>query len=200
MGYTHYWRRTPDLTPADFAKAADEIARILEVVSARGVKLAGPTGHGKPEITDNIIAFNGEKHCGHRYRDLGSPWPSPTAGGVNETTEPVVGPWFSGAMLQTRTCGGSCASAPFVVDRRFLVREWDQLDKGKYFSHCETAYKPYDLAVTAALVRLKENLDDEIQITSDGKERAFDDAKRLCRELFGHAKKFELEPEEAEVV
>jgi hypothetical protein len=119
---------------------------------------------------------------------------------VNETITPVVGPWFSGALLETRVCNGDCSGAPFVVDRRFLIREWDQLDKGKYFSHCETGYKPYDLAVTAVLVRLKENLGDELQVSSDGKERGFDDAKRVCRTLFGFAKKFELEPEEAEVI
>lgn len=200
MGYTHYWRRAPDLTPADFQRVMEDVKVILETLATKGIKLCGPTGHGEPELTPQVIAFNGCRKCGHRYRDLGKPWPSPTAAGVESTNHPVVGPWFSGALLETRVCGGCCAGEPFAVDRVFLVRDWDQQDDGRYFQSCETAYKPYDLAVTATLIRLKEHFPEQVSISSDGQEHAFEDAKRLCRQLFGWPKFFILEKEPAEVV
>jgi hypothetical protein len=54
--------------------------------------------------------------------------------------------------------------------------------------------------VTAALMRLKERLGDAIRIYSDGDNHAFEDAKILCRELFGWPERFELESEETAVV
>src|ERR1043166_5710209 len=90
MGYTHYWRRSPDLKPANFAKAVEDIGHILAAVAERHIQIAGPTGYGKPELSESLIAFNGPRECGHRYRDLGSPWPSPTSAGVQATTQPVV--------------------------------------------------------------------------------------------------------------
>ena len=200
MGYTHYWRRAPDLDRAAFIRAMDDVRVIIAACQKRGLLIAGPHGSGIPELNDFIIAFNGGKECGHRYLDLGEPWPSAEAEGVEAVLDPVVGPWFSGARLATRVCGGRCSGKPFVVERKFLVRPWDQLERGGYFSHCETGFKPYDLAVTSALVRLKERLGDEIRISSDGQERGFAEAKQICRELFGWESRFELEPEESEVV
>lgn len=195
MGYSHYFRRAPVLDREAFTEAVSDIHQILEAVASKGIKLAGPTGLGDPELSDVTIAFNGSKTCGHRYIDLGKPWPSKTAEGVEETNTPIVGPWFSGAMIETRVCGGCCAQDPFVVDRKFIVRPWDQLENERYFCYCETGFKPYDLAVTASLIRLKERLGNEIIISSDGLERGFEDAKRLCRELFGWHTRFELEKE-----
>ena len=196
MGYTHYWRRSPVLSPAEFAKAAEDIRHIAATLTDRGIKLAGPTGHGKPEISDSSIAFNGSLNCHHAFIDLGSPWPSSSATGWDKPN-PVVGAWFSGALLDTRICGGNCAAGLFLVDREFMVRPWDQLEQNRYFSYCNTEYKPYDIMVTASLVRLKEHLPNDVKLTSDGGEKGFEDAKRLCRELFGFAKNFEIEPEES---
>jgi hypothetical protein len=200
MGYTHYWRRVGDIERNAFSKALEDIRLVIETLSSRGMKFAGPSGSGSPELTDQTIAFNGKRECGHRYRDLGKPWPSKNAEGVEANNNPVVGPWFSGALLDTRVCGGNCAGEHFLVDRSFLLRSWDQLEDGRYFCSCETQYKPYDLLVTAALVRLKERLGDQILISSDGGEQGFADAKRLCRELFGFATHFELETQDAPAV
>jgi hypothetical protein len=202
MAYGHHWRRPPDLTPAAFAKAADDIREILAAVAERGVLIAGPTGIGKPEITSRCIAFNGARNCGHKYRNLGDPWPHADARGVMATNNVVVGPYYSGAKLITRVCGGNCAGDPFVVDLEYQKAEWSELDEGGYFCRCETLFKPFDLAVTAALIRLKQNLPDEFVITSDGRHcNGFEDAKLLCRELFGWADRFELDDlEEARVL
>jgi hypothetical protein len=201
MPYTHMWRRAPELTRAGFEKAVEDVKIILERSSELGVRISGPTGYGKPEVTGRTIAFNGVRDCGHRYFDYGEPWPTATAEGVQNDNAVADSPYWSGEYLHTRVChGGSCAQGPFVVDRVFLAKHWTVLEKGGYFCKCETQFKPYDLVVTAALVRLKERLPDEIFLSSDGQEAGFEDAKRLCRELFGWPRHFELEPLESEVV
>jgi hypothetical protein len=201
MPYTHQWRRSPSLDPDGFAKAVEDVKLILEKIEELGIKIAGPTGHGRPEITRNTIAFNGVKECGHRFFNYGEPWPTDDAAGVFNDVPVAEEPYWSGEYLNTRTChGGSCAQGAFVVDREFMKLHWTRLEKGGYFCKCETQFKPYDLAVTAALIRLKEHLADEIFINSDGHEKAFEDAKRFCRELFGWPRHFQVEPVESEVV
>lgn len=202
MGYTHYWRRPAELDREGFSKALQDIKLVVEKLVATGLRLAGPIGRGKPELSDYTIAFNGDSNCGHRYRDLGKPFPSKTAEGIEDLDSPIAQgePWFSGPYLDARACGGNCAAQPFVVDRKFMMREWDRQNEAGYFCSCETDFKPYDLLVTAALIRLKENLGDEIRISSDNPERGFEDAKRLCRELFGWPSRFEIEPQESEIV
>lgn len=201
MPYTHMWRRAPELSKDGFRKAVEDIKLLLDRASEMGLRIAGPTGHGKPEVTDSTIAFNGDRDCGHRYFDFGEPWPTGEAEGVSNDNPVAPEPYWSGEYLTTRHChGGSCAQGPFVVDRNFLERHWTRAEEKGYFCKCETQFKPYDLIVTAALIRLKEHLHDEIFLNSDGREPAFEDAKRLCRELFGWPRYFELEPQESEVV
>lgn len=206
MGFGHYWARPAELPQEPFAKAVEEIRLVLDTLSGRGVKLAGPVGIGKPELTRRTVAFNGEAACGHRYRHLENAWPSPTATGIDADpwASPLTGPWSSGEVpqIETRTCGGSCAAKPFVMDAHYLKQEGEQAEgDGLYYSHCETGFKPYDLAVTASLIRFKEHLGPALSVWSDGQEHAFEDAKRLCRELFGWPLRFSLNqpaPEEAE--
>jgi hypothetical protein len=201
MPYSHMWRRAPELDRSGFDKAVEDVKLIIERASEMGLLIAGPTGYGRPELTRQTIAFNGIRDCGHRFFDYGEPWPSDTAEGFQNDNAVSDIAYWSGEHLNTRVChGGSCALFPFIVDRVFMPKHWTPLERGGYFSKCETQFKPYDLIVTAALIRLKEHLHDEVFINSDGREKAFDDAKRLCRELFGWSRYFELEPMESEVV
>ena len=147
------------------------------------------------------IAFNGSKECGHRFYDFGEPWPTDNAEGVFKDEAVAENPYWSGEHLNTRMChGGSCAQGSFVIDRVFMEKHWTPLEKGGYFCKCETQFKPYDLVVTAVLIRLKEHLSDEVFVSSDGQERAFEDAKRFCRELFGWTRYFQVESPESELV
>lgn len=202
MAYTHFFRRDAVLDPKAFSLAAQDIAALRANLEALGVLLAGPTGEGKPEITDTCIAFNGPRLCGHKYMDLGKPYPAPHATGVMAVDNPISPgePYFSGPYLETRVCGGNCAADPFVVDQKYLQRVWERLDDhGRFLCIVQTYFKPYDLMVTSALVRLKERLGDQIQITTDN-EKGFEDAKRICRELFGFASRFEILPPDSEAV
>ena len=201
MGYSHYWRRVETIDRVAFMKALEDIQLVIETLKGRGLQFAGPLGMGKPELTAQTIAFNGRKECEPLMRDLGKAHGSSKSSGRRKAAQmPVVGPWFSGALLSTRVCGGSCAGELFLMDREFMLRSWDQIEEGRYFCSCETHFKPYDLLVTAALIRLKERLGDQIIISSDGGEHGFADAKKLCRELFGFASRFELEDQDAPAI
>jgi hypothetical protein len=200
MPYSHYWSRVTEFDRSAFAQAVEDVRLILSRARDMGMRLAGPLGKGKPHLGVETIAFNGAINCGHRYRDLGEPWPAVEAVGIEEvdppydpTAEPYVG-GGGGPMLLTRACGGNCAGAPFLMDRKYIVRDWERPgDGGRYDCQCDTHFKPYDLIVTSALVRLKERLGDAIIVSSEEPERGFEDAKRLCRELFGFASRFEVE-------
>ena len=58
---------------------------------------------------------------------------------------------------------------------------------------CKTARKPYDLAVTAALVVLKHHLRESITVGSDEVTGHFRPAKDLCQEILGYGEEFRLD-------
>lgn len=224
MGYTHYYyvkdhydRETFKLIVADFEK-------VLPVLEHVGVKIAGPFGDGKPIINEETIAFNGLAKCGHQERDLGITWPSKDAHGIamlskqhlmgNESKENVIGHWFAGATLDTRTCDGDCSHESFRLQRdSFYDRKsvesaetWKGHDNityrtnplkiGKFFECTKTAYKPYDLAVTICLVIAKHYLKHEIAISSDGELEHWQDAITICEQFLKYGNDFKLdEPE-----
>lgn len=204
MGYSLFWSRLFELDRDAFMRFVSDVQEIIARAEDMGLRLAGPTGKGRPEIGPETIAFNGSATCGHRYRDLGSPWASPTATGIQEVEPPYdakAEPWPSGPYLDTRVCGGSCAGEPFIVDRKYMVRDWERAESPKrYACSCATKFKPYDLIAAAVLVRLKEHLGDAVTIKSQNPENAFEDAKRFCRELFGWAEHFAIETRESEIL
>ena len=67
--------------------------------------------------------------------------------------------WFNGK--------GDDGHETFVIKREDKPQEWRE-DKETVFGFCKTAQKPYDIYVTAVLLLAKINLEDEIQISSDG--------------------------------
>ncbi len=184
--------------------AVEDVRHIFDRAVRMGIKIAGPSGAGRPQLSGEMIAFNGLSACGHRYRDLGRPFASDTAAGVEEIDPPYDStkePWMSGPFLETRVCGGDCSADPFVFDRKYLVRDWERQETpGFYACSCETHFKPIDLVVTAVLVRIKERLGDSLIISSENPARGFDDAIRFCRELFGHTTRFEVNAPQAEIL
>lgn len=204
MAYAHFWSRALELERDSFIKASEDVKRILSRAQDMGLQLAGPTGKGTPILSNGMIAFNGASDCGHRYRDLGAPFPSETAHGVEEVEppyDPRKEPYLSGPYLETRVCGGSCAAQAFVVDRVYLVRDWERPEEAdRYACSCETHFKPYDLVVTATLIRIKEHLGKAVVISSEDPEHGFEDALRFCRELFGWTNRFEINRPQSEVL
>jgi hypothetical protein len=197
MGYTLYWRRISRLDAHFFQAASEDVKRICEEMEKFGVHMAGPRGYGPVQAGGERIAFNGMVECGHPYRNLGHAYPSDEAEGIELLKNPVVGPHYAGALVKARSCGGECSAEPFIIDRLHEPAEWEEkTDDGMYRQHCTTEYKPYDLAVAAALVRLKHHLGEQISVDSDdGKVTHFREAMGMCQRLFQKNETFRLEPE-----
>ena len=196
MGYTHYWYRDKQLNAEQFAAAAKDFQKVADALAEHGLVLAAGWGTDDAEITSSLICFNGQENCGHTERDLGITWPSDDAGGVNVAAQPD-GEWFAGVTLPTRTCGGDCSHEGFLIEPQYeLLGDYDKPhpeEGGKYFAFCKTAYKPYDLAVTACLIILKHHISNAIKVYSDGKVEHWFDAQMLCSSVLGYGIDFALD-------
>ena len=186
MGYTHYWYRDDEIEQEKFNAIAEDFKKVVAACNEKGIKICNWDGEGEPTINADEINFNGDTNCGHEKVDLGIAWPA------HEGQED--GTWFGGALLSARECGGDCAHENARLKRVFK-KEYDRQEKypDGWFACCKTAYKPYDVAVTAFLVIVKHHLGDEIKISSDGEESDWDDARKLCMELFGWGDDFKIE-------
>jgi hypothetical protein len=56
MGYTHYWKQTRNLTPAEIG---DIVACVHKVNDATDVLIAGWNGKGEPTLGPDRVTFNG---------------------------------------------------------------------------------------------------------------------------------------------
>jgi hypothetical protein len=188
MGYTHYWRIQPEVPGDKFDAIVADFKELLPALEAvMGVKLAGLRGKGKPKITKDVIAFNGPANCSHKKADLGITWPAKDARGVAKVGGAVVaGGWFAGAQLGSRACGGDCSHESMVIERIYPKRDDLHPEDALKFNFCKTAYKPYDLAVTALLIIAKHHLNHNILVSSDGQPKDWLDARRIVKHQLGH--------------
>jgi hypothetical protein len=124
--------------------------------------------------------------------------------------------WFAGEQLTTRTCGGDCSHETFAIDRIYkppykgahpvekishMYRNPDGTEKpvyanpltvGKWFECCKTAFKPYDLAVTACLVIAKHHFGDLMHIASDGEMEHWKDGMEIVQRVLNYGNNFKL--------
>ena len=72
MGYTRYWNRTNEPVTKEFC---DEVNKILRDCAHKGIAIRGPYGEGKPIVTLNRVAFNGntkgEQDLSHETLHIG---------------------------------------------------------------------------------------------------------------------------------
>lgn len=65
MGYTHYWTIKEELPREKFIEWAEGVKVIVETAVEAGIPLGNGLGEDKPEISDNVIVFNGVGAGGH---------------------------------------------------------------------------------------------------------------------------------------
>ena len=107
-----------------------------------------PYGQEGPEIGPEFIGFNGVACCGHtRNGDIQVPWPARNAHGISDNAG-------LGGTLPYRTCNGDCFYESVWFERCREAAVIDRMAGG----FCKTAFRPYDLAVTAFLVIVKHHL------------------------------------------
>lgn len=196
MGYTHYWYREPKIAQAAFDNIVTDFSKLVPVLAQHGVPLAGPLGTGGPVLSAKEISFNGKSQCGHpKNSSVSIPWPSKKAGGVAPSDKAVDGQWFAGATLESRCCDGDCNYETCHIGRTQKPNEWERKDpthKGKVFNCCKTAFRPYDIAVTALLIICKHHLGDKFVASSDGEDQHWFDGKMLCQTVLDYGLQYIL--------
>lgn len=187
MGYTHYWRRRPEISQGVFDAIRQDFETLLPVFAENGIQLGNGHGRETPVINSDEITFNGLENCGHpKNTDIVIPWPTKGARGVGSNEDAVDGSWFAGASLQHRACNGDCSYETMTIERVFTPQSWEKPDEnGLYFAFCKTAFRPYDVAVTALLLILKHHLKDDCTVSTDGDEDGWMDAVLLCNKHLG---------------
>jgi hypothetical protein len=203
MGYTHYWRRNRVLPVEKWNPFAADCKKIIDAAPDYGIELAGGMGEGRPKANGTRIWFNGVYDCGHpEDNSFDIAWPSKDAGGVlNDNSDPVTGEWFAGAELRTRACGGCCSHETFYIPRIIkkdkYLSEPDEM--GRHFECCKTAFKPYDVIVTACLIAFAKHFP-ECLVSSDGETVHWFDGAMLCDKILGYGINVEITEEEGELI
>ena len=184
MGYTHRWRRPAVIDPAAYAHIVRDLTQIVQTCQSLDIPLAGGDGTGQPVIGPRAIRFNGVRQCPHASQEFAIAWPAAQATGVQPRADPA-GTWFAGRLLATRQCDGDCSHETFVFDQ-------DESDAPSDFRFCKTAFKPYDLVVTAALIVIAHAVP-AVRVGSDGGSAQWDDARMLCTMVLGYGGDFRPE-------
>ena len=178
MGYTHYWDRSKSIATNTFNAIASDFERLLPALERAGVQLANPYGREFPEIGPDFIGFNGAENCGHAKNPaVCVPWPAAKACGIGNNQD-------IGSTLPFRTCNGDCSYESMWFEQTMSA---DQADENGVFSGaCKTAFRPYDLAVTAFLLIAQHHLGSAMVVRSDGDQAQWDDACLLCQWELGY--------------
>jgi hypothetical protein len=201
MGYTHYWYRLQTIPTDFFRNMRSDFARLILPLADAGVQLADAFGEGIPEITDDVIQFNGPITCGHPHNeDIVIPYPSEHAHGIGPSINAIDGDYHGlGVTLRHRCCNGSCAYETFTLKRGMELRDGDvPRNNGLYCEWVKTAFRPYDVAVTAVLLIAKRYLKDQFVIHSNGGDAQWRDARRICQGVLGYGDWFGIVQHETE--
>lgn len=188
MGYSHYWNRPRIIVPAVFARIVEDVARLQPLLKQRGVPLAGPLGTGRPRVDHQEIAFNGRIRCRHPRSDHGNPLSRFLAVAAlmsmpGEAREAACARLWEEEHTQRR-CPGSCVFETFWFPR--VARQVAADADGRFWDRTKTAFRPYDLAVTSALVVAKRHLGATLRIDSDGGQAQWWDARLICQTVLGY--------------
>ncbi len=195
MGYTHYWEQsTKGFSPKEWEKIVDTAREIINLSALMGIKLAGGLGEGEPEASEEKIWLNGESACGHTNADLGITWPANDALGICEIggNNATSGEWFAGALLAARCCDGDCSHETFLLLKKPILRK----GQTEPFASCKTAFKPYDIAVTAILAAAKMIAPDKIRLSSDGEVKDWAEGTAIARYFLKDVRRIPILEEE----
>ena len=212
MGYTHYWYRTKEIDQFNFDCIVNDFSKFLPLFKVLDIQLADGNGMGKPELSNDLVCFNGKDNCGHKEnKQVSIPWPSNNikSGVAVGSNQALSGQWFAGVTLNQRTCNGSCSYETFyfprvdenshTVDRVAYRKEngenvyTDPMKVGKYFNCTKTVFRPYDLAVCVFLIIAKHHLGTKIFVSSDGEMPQWKDALQMVKNALNYDSEFKLQ-------
>jgi hypothetical protein len=182
MGYEHYLWRPPELDLGPWREWVGDVRLILanlpthvpqtyypldgDTVMVRApLVITGPVPNtGRRQLNDSRVAFNG-------------------------------GGWVEVGGQPQRLWGGC-----FVVDRVYALPVPDLTlddpygdfeprpdERGWWCDSYKTNHRPYDLPVTACLIRLAHRFPEGVQVSTDGGQEDWRAGLDLCRQMFGDA-------------
>jgi hypothetical protein len=162
-----------------------------------GVQLAGAGGAGPPDISVGLIRFNGLSECGHpKNHEIAVPYPLQDAEGIGPSSTALANSDGLVTYLKHRTCNGSCSYETFSFPRSLdQKRHSGSVEDGLFRGYVKTGFRPYDVAVTAALIVAKRHLRDRLVIESNGGDPHWRDAKRICQGVLGYGDWFRITEE-----
>lgn len=200
MGYTHYWYRPEEIKRDKFELLVKDAKEIIKFCEEQGIKIENGLADGPPVLNSDEISINGSDlqpiGIWTTSEEVSIPWPANKTRDRKGLEDPTAGTWFAGTLLQSRVAPignlglGLGSYETFRVSRIF-DDDFRSEENGLLFDCCKTAFRPYDLAVTAILVSLKHHVP-ECRISSDGDLSNWSDAIRMCVELFNYGENFEL--------
>lgn len=204
MGYTHYWYRPAKLNADTFKKFTADCKKIIDYsINELGIDIAGGCGEGLPLIESDVICFNGSdmQRIGQftTTEKLSIPWPSSTASLEETSSDPIApkisGGWFAGCLVSQRvapinnlTGYGSGSYETFSIELEETAHDNNPL----VFNCTKTAYRPYDLTITACLIAFKFHFGGKVKISTDGEEKDWLDGRILCNNLLGYGMDIDL--------
>jgi hypothetical protein len=169
MGYSHYVWRPPELDRERWDEWVGDVRQIVANLPERVPTTWYPLDGGQITVQAPLIVAG------------------PLGEGRPELSDETVG-FNGGGWAEVRGRPVDLGGETFRLDRQFEPEAWDEPDeRGWYFESCKTRQQPYDLAVTASLVRLAHRFPEGVEIGSDGEPEDWQPALDLCREVFGHA-------------
>lgn len=206
MGYSHYWYTAPQLDADKFEEFSKDCRSIVEYSqNVLGIVLADGCAEpdSRPIIDANVVAFNGSDNqpigSWTTSEEISIPWPSPVASLVPEIVDPIGnktdGNWYAGTLVTQRVApivngSGSGSYETFRVAR--ILEDRNNADEfGRVFNCTKTAYRPYDLTVTACLIALKYHFP-ACKVSSDGEDKDWLDGKILCHNLLGYGLEYRM--------
>jgi hypothetical protein len=157
MGYTHYWYRPETLNAVTFRLFAEDVRQLLAHLPEHSSSAGG-------YFEDDPLVIRG--------------W--------NGTEEPEI---TSSLVLFNGDREQDLEHESCYIPRIFEPQTWERPDpehENMYFQFCKTARKPYDLLVTATLIRFKHHFP-EVDIGSDGYAKDWIEGLKLCTAVFGSA-------------
>lgn len=196
MGYSHRWYRERELPASSFEAFAEDVEKILEGAEQKGIELAGRDGRGRPVVTRSRVAYNGsvEQSPGPWTTEEAAPvpWPDDEAGLREPASDPskqkTSGKWVAGTLVSQPVAPERDGSyEPFSIPQVLSPPSWrTPPENGRWFKHCKTGYRPYDIAVQATLLAAKRHFGDRIRIDSDGSESDWLNGLFLCMSTCGY--------------
>ena len=183
MGYEHYLWRPPELDLERWREWVGDVRQVTASLPASASKtyypldgppvtvqapliVTGPIGNeGRPQLNDHRVAFNG--------------------GGWADVDGAPQRLWGASFWVD-RVYGPPEFDPPLPTDP-FADLEPRPDERGWWCESYKTNQRPYDLAVTACLIRLAHRFPEGVQVSSDGGPEEWQAGLDLCRDVFGHA-------------